>query len=211
MIRVRILTLLSLAPTAVTSLLASATPPPAVFKDNAGNVYIHSGVNAGDRLKVELIGQPFKKMVRAGSCGQITLSPTAAMPSLGKNVTVGGKTIDLTTITSTNTAPKCTNGAFAPATTTNFKTSKGKVELVGYTAGQSYSVLFNDLPNHFNATVNSCAFAAIKSTPNRHLTSLVQINGMTYTISNLPTAEPPVCRKNSGTSTASLYVPSSWK
>ncbi len=185
---------------------AKADPPPAVFKDSAGNVYIHSGVRAGDRLKVELPGKAFKKNIRAGACGQISFGPTVAMPSIGNSVIVNGITIDLTTISIST--PKCTNGTFSPKVNSNFKTAKGKVTLIGYTAGQSYTVFFNNLDNHFNTTVNGCAFAVIKNTVNRPLTNQIKINGTTYNISSLTSAEPPLCRK-SGAS-VSMYTPSSW-
>jgi len=206
-----------LSPLAITGLPVNAAPPPAVFKDSAGSIYIHSGVNAGDseaqrpkgdRLEVELIGQPFKKKLRAGACGQITFGPSATMPSIGNSVTINGATIDLTNISAASPVPKCTNGTFSPVPTSNFKTSKGKVTLVGYTAGQSYNVLFDDVGNHFNTTVNRCAFAVIKSTANHPLTAQIKINGTAYNVSSLITAEPPICRKK-GT-TVSLYTPSSW-
>lgn len=218
MITVRTLSLLSLGAIAfggglsvvVTSLPADASPPPAVFKDSYGNIYVHSGVTAGSRLKVQLIGQPYKRMMRAGRCGQITLSPSSTTPSLGNSVTINGKHINLTTIATDSTIPKCTGNAFTPATSSNFKTSKGKITLVGYTAGQSYEIFFNELPNTFNATVNGCAFAKIRPSNTRHLTSQITINGASYNVSDLTIAEPPMCHKDSGTNTSTLYVPSSW-
>jgi hypothetical protein len=193
----------------VTSLPADATAPPAVFKDSAGNIYIHSGVNPGDRVKVTLVGQPYKKSLKAGSCGQISFGPSTSMPSVGNSVTVNGTTVDLTKIAAANPAPKCANGVYTPATTSNFQTSKGKFELVGYTSGQSYPVLFNDVDNHFNVTVNGCGFAAIKNTSSHPLTtSQLTITGTSYTVSSLTVADPPLCKK-SGSGVA-MYTPASW-
>ena len=206
----RALSLISIGASALTSFPADATPPPAVFKDSYGNIYVHSGVTAGSRLKVQLIGQPYKRTLRAGRCGQINLSPSAVLPSLGNTVTVNGKNIDLTKIATTATKFKCTGNAFTPATISNFKTSNGRITLVGYTAGQSYNIFFNNLPNTFNSTVNSCAFAQIRPSNTRPLTSQIAINGTSYTVSNLTTAQPPVCHKNGGTNLSTLYVPSSW-
>jgi len=76
-ITVRTLSLISLGAIALRSLPGDADPPPAVFKDSYGNVYVHSGVIAGSRLKVGLIGQPYKRTLRAGRCGQINLSPSS--------------------------------------------------------------------------------------------------------------------------------------
>ncbi len=199
---------LVLIPIVSYNLPADADPPPAVFKDSVGNVYVHSGFKAGARLAVEFIGQPFKKRLRAGACGQITFGPSATMTSIGNSITINGATIDLTNISAASPVPKCTNGTFSPTTTSNFETSKGRVTLIGYTAQQSYSVLFNDVTNHFNTTVNGCAFAVIKSTANRPLTAQIKINGTAYNVSSLTTAEPPLCRKNGAT--VSLYTPSSW-
>lgn len=200
----------SLFSIALTSLPGDATPPPAVFKDSAGNIYVHSGVNPNDHLKVGLVGQPYKKSVKAGACGQISIGTSTSMPSVGNTITIDGTTIDLTKIAVASSAPKCTNGAYTPTPTGNFQTAKGKYELVGYTAGQSYSVTFNDVPSHFNATVNSCGFAAIKSTASHPVSTTAQItiNGTSYTTSSLTVADPPLCRKNG--STVTMYTPASW-
>jgi len=195
---------------ALTNLPANASPPPPVFKDSYGNIYIHSGVTAGSRLKVQLIGQPYKRMMRAGRCGQITLSPSPTISSLGNSVTINGKPINLTTIATSSTTPKCTGNAFTPATSSNFKMPNGKIILVGYSAGQSYDVFFSDLPNTFNTTVNGCAFAKIRPSSTRPLTSQITINGAAYNASDLTIAEPPVCHKNSGSNTSTLYIPSTW-
>ncbi|MBV8885404.1 MAG: hypothetical protein JO235_15615 [Chroococcidiopsidaceae cyanobacterium CP_BM_RX_35] len=200
----------SLSPIALTSLPVDATPPPAVFKDSAGDIYVHSGVNPGDHLKVALVGQPYKKSVKAGACGQISIGTSTSMPSVGNTIAIDGTTIDLTKIAVASSAPKCTNGVYNPTPSSNFQTAKGKYELVGYTAGQSYSVTFNDIPNHFNATVNSCGFAAIKNTASHPVsaTSQITINGTSYPTSSLTVADPPLCRKNG--STVTMYNPASW-
>ncbi|MBV9390016.1 MAG: hypothetical protein JOZ78_26635 [Chroococcidiopsidaceae cyanobacterium CP_BM_ER_R8_30] len=195
---------------ALTSLSADAAPPPAVFRDSAGNVYVHSGVNPNEHLKVGLIGQPYKKSIKAGACGQISIGTSTSMPSVGNTIVIDGTTIDLTKIAVASSVPKCTNGVYTPTPSGNFQTAKGRYELVGYTAGQSYSVTFSDVPNHFNATVNGCGFAAIKSTANHPLSTASQltINGTAYTISTLTIADPPLCKKNG--STVTMYTPASW-
>lgn len=157
--------------------------------------------------KLSCQDKAFKKNIRAGACGQISFGPTVAMPSIGNSVIVNGITIDLTTISTVST-PKCTNGTFSPKINSNFKTAKGKVTLIGYTSGQSYTVFFNNLDNYFNTTVNGCAFAVIKNTVNRPLTNQIKINGTIYNISSLTIAEPPLCRKNGAS--FSMYTPSSW-
>jgi hypothetical protein len=134
-------------------------------------------------------------MMRAGRCGQITLSPSPTISSLGNSVTINGKPINLTTIATSSTTPKCTGNAFTPATSSNFKMPNGKIILVGYSAGQSYDVFFSDLPNTFNTTVNGCAFAKIRPSSTRPLTSQITINGAAYNASDLTIAEPPVCHK----------------
>jgi len=121
---------LVLIPIVSYNLPADADPPPAVFKDSVGNVYVHSGVKAGARLAVEFIGQPFKKRLRAGACGQITFGPSATMTSIGNSITINGATIDLTNISAASPVPKCTNGTFSPTTTSNFETSKGYIPVM---------------------------------------------------------------------------------
>jgi len=39
------------------AILTNAAPP-AVFKDSTGNVYVHTGVTAGSRVNVDLVGAP---------------------------------------------------------------------------------------------------------------------------------------------------------
>lgn len=209
MVRVkRVAAFLSLGVIALTSLPADAAAPPAVFKDSAGTVYVHSGVSAGQKLKVEYIGQAFKKTVKAGACGQITLGTNASMPRLGNSVVVGNMTINLATVvTATTPLPKCTNGTWKTTPSANYKTAT-KVYLVGYTPQQSYVASFPDVDNHFNATVNGCAFATIKSTPSRPMPSAIKIDGTSYTVSSLTTTDPPLCRKTG--STVTLYTPPSW-
>jgi len=207
MIRVkRALSLLSLGAIALTSLPCDATPPPAVFKDSAGNIYVHSGVTAGDHIPVKLTGQPYKKTYKAGACGQIVLKTSTKLPSLGNSVTINGTNTDVATVASGTS--KCTSGAFSPAATSNFKDSKGAIVLVGYTANQSYQVAFNDVPDEFKQTVNACGVAIIKNNAKHTIGTALNINGTDYTVSSLPTAEPPLCRKVNGTAT--LYVPGSW-
>jgi hypothetical protein len=194
------------------NLPADAAPPPNVFKDASGNVIVHSGVTPGQKLLVELTGTPYKKNEKVGACGQIVLKTSTSMPTLGNSVTVNGTTIDLTTLPA-GTAPKCTNGTWAgTAPTANFKetTSSGaiKVYLVGYTANGSQQVLFPDLPAHFNATVNGCGFANIKSTSAHTIGTSLKIAGTSYDISSLPTADTPLCRKTA--SGSQLYTPGSW-
>ena len=179
MIRVRTLSLLGLGAIALWAIPANAVTPPAVFKDAAGNVYIHTGVTAGSKVEVSLVG-------------------------------VGGTAIDLTTIATIATPPKCTGNAFIPATTTAFKESNGRIVLSGYTAGTVYNVKFNDLPSSANTTVNGCSFAAIRNTKTRSLPSQIKINGTSYTLSSLTVAEPPLCRRDAATGVSTRYTPSSW-
>lgn len=207
----RALTLLSLSAITLSAIPANAVVPPSVFKDSVGNVYVHNGVAAGSRLKVELIGQPLKRRVRAGYCGQLTLRPSSASPSLGSSVTINsGTAISLTTIAVTAQPPRCSSNAFTPATNSHFKTSDGQVVLVGYTPGVLYDVAFEDVPNTFNVTVNGCNFAQIRPTETRPLTAQIAVNDMAYTVSNLVIADPPICRRNSLTNISTRYVPANW-
>lgn len=189
---------------------SNAAPPPAVFKDSAGNVYVHTGVTTGARVDVDLVGAPLTKKIRAGYCGQITLSPSASIPDLGNSVTISGTNINLTTITATANPPSCTGNTFTPATTTPFKLSNGRVVLPGYTAGTSYDVKLNDLPAKASTTVNACSFATIRNTVAKPLPDQIKINGTAYTVASLPVANPPICQRNSDTGVSTRYVPASW-
>ncbi len=206
----RSLSLLSLGALALWAIPASAVVPPTVFKDANGNVYVHNGVTASARVEVSLIGVPLTRRIRAGYCGQITLSPSTSVPSLGDSVTINGTTINLTTIATTTTPPSCTGNTFNPPTTTAFKLASGRVVLPGYTAGVAYNVQFNDLPSSANTTVNGCSFATIRNTTARPLPAQISINGMSYTVSSLTTADPPLCRRDAATGISTKYVPSTW-
>lgn len=191
------------------SLPVDAAPPPAVFKDAAGNVYIHSGVTAGAKVNVALVGAPLTRKIRAGYCGQITLNPSTSS-DLGDSVNVGGTNISLATITTPATLPKCVGNAFEPPATVHFRTSDGRYTLRGFTPGVSYSVQFNDVPASGNAIVNGCGFATIRNTTKRPLPAQIKVNGTAYSVVSLPIADPPICRRNTETGVSTRYVPVSW-
>lgn len=202
-----------LSPIALWMIPANAVVPPDVFKDAAGNVYVHSGtgITSGARVEVDLVGVPLTRRIRAGYCGQLTLSPSTSVPSLGNSVTINnGTPIDLTAITTTTTPPSCTGNAFTPATTTPFKLANGRIVLPGYIAGTVYNVKFNDLPSSANATVNGCNFATIRHTTARPLPASIKINGTSYTVASLDIADPPLCRRDASTGVSTRYVPATW-
>lgn len=206
----RVLSLIGLGAIALSQSPVNAAVPPAVFKDASGNVYVHAGVTSGSRVEVDLVGTALTRKIRAGYCGQISLTPSTSLPSLGNSVTINGTTVNLATISTVAVAPTCTSNTFTPATTTPFKLASGKVVLTGYTAGTSYEVKFNDLPASANATVNACGFATIRNTTKRPLPASIKVNGTSYTLATLTAADPPLCRKDSASGIATKYVPDTW-
>lgn len=202
---------LGLAAIAITATPINAAPPPAVFKDEAGNVYVHTGVTAGSRVDVDLVGAPLTRKIRAGYCGQITLAPSTSVPDIGDNVTVGGTAINLAALTTPANVPKCVGNAFDPPATAHFKDASGRYVLRGYTAGASYEVKFTEVPASANATVNGCSFATIRNTDKRPLPAQIKVNGTSYTLASLTTANPPICRRNSESGVSTRYVPASWE
>jgi len=196
---------------ALSSLPAQAAPPPSVFKDTLGNVYVISGVNYGDKVKVELAGVPLQKKVRAGACGQLSIHTSLSMPSVGTHVTVNGTAINLSSIATATGTVKCTatTGAFTPPVSQSYKDAKGKYILVGYTPGTQYDVTYSDLPAYFNVAVNHCAFATVKATSTHPLSGSFKINGTSYNSSTLTVADPPLCKRQ-GTSYVKL-VPATWQ
>lgn len=201
---------LGLVAIALTATPVNAVPPPAVFKDEAGNVYVHSGVTAGARVNVALVGAPLTRKIRAGYCGQISLAPTTSTPDIGDSVTIGGTAINLAALTTPANVPKCVGNAFDPPATAHFKDAAGKFVLRGFTPGVSYDVKFTDVPATGNATVNGCNFATIRNTDKRPLPAQIKVNGTAHTVASLPVANPPICRRNSESGVSTRYVPASW-
>lgn len=73
---------------------ATAAPPPDVFKDSDGNVYIHGtiGNGLGEAADIELTGQNAMRTVRAGYCGELRLAASSSFPSIGSQWKVNGGT-----------------------------------------------------------------------------------------------------------------------
>jgi len=66
------------------------------------------------------------------------------------------------------------------------------------------------LPSTANTTVNACDFAVIRNTTRRPLPAQIKINGTSYTLSTLTTADPPLCRRDTSTGMSTKYVPDTW-
>lgn len=190
--------------TTIAPLAAFAAPPPAVFKDSAGNVIMHTGVTANESIPVEYTDTPLKRMVRAGYCGEIRIAPNTAMPTLPSSVKVAGTSITLSSITMPTSVPKCVGNAFEPAATGDFKNDAGAYFITGKTPGLSYEVEFIGVPTTKNVRANACGYLRLSNTATNPLPATLKIDGTSQTVSGLPTADPPLCTNGI------KYVPQSW-
>ena len=221
----KLLKKLGLAALGSLSLASSVLPsiaavPADIFKDSAGNVYVHGSTastmaaNANARISTN---EPLTRTIRAGYCGEIRISTSSTLPSIGNSWTVGSGaaiTRPTTVFSSRETLPACRSNAFTPAASGNFvdSTTAGvdRVILTGFTPGQSYQVSFNGVNASQSARPNACGFYRISNTAANPIPSQLTINGTTVTVANLPVAAPPLCQRNSSTGTYVRYVPDTW-
>jgi hypothetical protein len=142
----------------------------------------------------------------ANACGQVRVTP----PKSGlTNLNVNGVAIDVTTLTSAATAPRCSKGTLKIAQTAPIKTATGTVVVPGLTPNAAIPVSY-DTPKIKNVTINSCGFGTIKTTTvSPTLPVAITIGGTSYTTASLTDAgQPPKLQKVNGA--ASCYTPSGW-
>lgn len=180
--------LVAIAPTLAHAAPAEYSP----FKDTDGNIWISGTPNAET---VVTFGSVEKmKDVKADSCGLVKLTPSTTVP-LTSPFKVDGATIDPSSL-STDILPKCTNGTLEQARASNFKTSDGKIYVVGKTSGSYYKFAYN-VPVEKRVKANACGIGRIASSASIPFTATTQFsmngnNPLTY--GSLSTKEPWVCR-----------------
>ncbi|OUL23969.1 hypothetical protein BV378_20265 [Nostoc sp. RF31YmG] len=201
---------LGIIATATISAVASSIFPAAAIKYGTNDVY---RVGSGSSAVIYFDGTPSSSISAdigyvsrlssklAGACGEIVLSNS----SIGTTSTikVGSLPVTLSSL-STQLLPSCTNGSFAEARSSNFKTPDGKVVIVGNTPGSSVTL---DIPKATVKTIkiNECGFGYLKGSDSTPLPSTFKIGSTTYTVSSLPDAGmAPKCSSGVG------YVPASW-
>lgn len=200
------------------ALPALAAPPPDVFRDASGNVYVHGATatalasSANARIQTS---EPLTRSLRAGYCGEIRLSESTSLPSIGNSWTIGGTTYQrtsMTTFSNPDLLPRCRSNVFTPAASGHFvdaTTDTDRVTITGLTPGMSYEVSFNNVYASQNARANACGFFRFSSSQANPLPASLTINGTAYTVSSLPTANPPLCQRDSSGSYV-RYVPTTW-
>ncbi|UBF27490.1 hypothetical protein K9N68_05985 [Kovacikia minuta CCNUW1] len=180
--------IVAIAPTLAQAAPASYAP----FKDSEGNIWISGTPNTETIVTFGSVEK--MKDVKADACGLVKLTPSTSVP-LTSPFRVDGTTINPATL-STDILPKCTNGTLEQSRPSNFKTSDGKIYVVGKTAGSYYKLAYN-VPVEKRVKANACGIGRIASSASIPFTSTTQFavgvnDPITY--GNLSTSEPWVCR-----------------
>jgi hypothetical protein len=145
-------------------------------------------------------GTPRLSSGRANACGAVIVNGSTGI------IKVDGVNIDTSTLPTQLLPPCGSNGAFSEARTQNFKTSDGKVVVVGKVANSFYGI---ETPENAvrKSRANACGF--VRLAPNAKFTHVgsqqVAINGdSTESISSITQKDAPLCRNGV------MYVPTSW-
>lgn len=215
-----LLVLLGLAGAASPMIPALAAPPPNVFKDSAGNVYIHgtlaAGLNDNSRATTST---SLVRNVRAGYCGEVRIAPSSALPSIGDLWQVGSVSINrsgLPIITDDAQLPNCRNATWTPTLTAAITTAggfvddtpggNGRVTFLGQTPGVNVAITYNDIGTSINLRRNQCGFVRINA---NSAPQSFTINGTAYTTAGLTVATAPLCRETQD-NVYETFSPSSW-
>src|ERR687885_1327602 len=180
--------------------LAFAALPGGAIPFGANKVYrvgqdVIISAPASSKVEVGLGARVRNKAVVAGSCGEVKITLPKTSPA---TVQVDTKTLTIANLP-TQSLPSCKNGQFTEARTADFKTSEGKVVVVGFTPSQSVAVGI-PTPTTRRVSINACGFGTIKGA-----SGSITVNGQDYNVSQLPDAgASPACRKGTA------YTPSSW-
>lgn len=181
------------------SSLSSALPALAgIFKDDKDNVYVTDtdATALGAEATLGYVGTPMERKVRAGYCGEIRISPTSSVPSVGNSFTIGGTTYNAASSPVDDNA-KCSGNTLDPAPAgTIWKDSQGRIYITdAFTAGIRYEVIYDDVDLARTRRPNQCGFYKISNTSSNPLPATIDLAGTTYTIASLPVQNPPLCRK----------------
>lgn len=218
-----LLALTALAGVLAPMIPALAAPPPNVFQDADGNVYIHGSLAAGLASNATAQTSGFlTRNVRPGYCGEIRLATSASLPSIGDSWTIGGTNrlrSNLVSITSDSLLPSCRNAAWTPTLTAaitaaggfvdNTPGGNGRVVLLGFASGVSTPVEFADIPQSMSLRRNQCGFVRISNSASNPAPASLTIGGTTYNTTTATIATAPLCRET-GNGTYETFTPSSW-
>jgi hypothetical protein len=171
--------------------------------DSGMAVYFSATAGSTVSINLGLVSKFSSKIV--GSCGEVRVTGS----SIGSTPTI---TVDGTVVTVSSlpiqTLPACSNGTFAEARTSNFKTSTGDVVVVGKTASSAIAI---DIPKPTSKSVkiNGCGFGVLKNSSSFAIPTSFVVNGTSFNLASLNSAvNPPYCRTVNGTSYG--YIPAEW-
>lgn len=202
---------------------ALSAPPPDVFKDSDGNVFIHGSTAAslGSSSRYSTSASLVRNM-RAGYCGEIRLSTSTSLPSIGNTWSVNNDVLrlrsNLVSITTAAALPRCRGNTFTPALSVAITTSGGFIDntsstpvvyLVEHDPGVSVPVRFADVNTSVALRPNQCNYFRLNNTTRNPLPASLTIGDEVYTVASLPTAAPLICQRQDNGSYL-RYVPATW-
>lgn len=170
---------------AISALPAFAAP----FKDSLGNIHIQ---DASPGTSLQLEAGELKRTIKANFCGLVTVSKPNSTTPLPATVTVGGETINVSSLAELS-LPSCKDNTLSEARPDNFRTPDGRVVVVGKTVGIGYPVIYPGVPASRSLRANACGFAKITNSTSNPAPETFAYGGQSYTTASLPVEVPGRC------------------
>lgn len=189
------LLLVTLIASSLTAVASASIVRAAPFKDTLGVIHIQdAGIIAAQKIPIAT-NTPITKNTTFNQCGLATVSaPSSTIPMPG-SVKVNASAVNVLALP-IGVMPKCAIGtggtySFSIPTTANFKTSDGKLGIIG-TANTAAIISYDGVFKSKNLTANKCGMASLGSTTSPAPTSF-GYGGVTYTTASLPVKVPNRC------------------
>jgi hypothetical protein len=195
---------------------ALCAPPPNVFQDGDGRVWVHNQT-PGNIVRFDFIDRVIERKVTANYCGLIVMrwywvKDEAPISFPAGNFSWNGQPTTAPGYPVTQTIPACIDNTLSEPRPTNFTTPDGDIVLVNKTPGLSYAVRTSR--RSYSRRANNCGYVGfipptqygVGANPRVVITQ----GGVTSTHPDgtLPIAERPLCVKSGGSYIK--MIPQSW-